>query len=388
MEPVFTVDQERWRAEVRAFLDEEVPVDREVNTEFVEDESVWQFALEFTRKLAKRGWISLSWPREYGGLGRPLVDELIFSEELERREAPIVNHTGWGLVAPALLSGGTDEQRRRFLPPIAHMETLWVEGYTEPGAGSDLASLSTRAVRKGSDWIINGQKTYTTWGHRGDNMYLAARTDPDAPRHHGISIFCLDLKQRGISFSALHNIAGGRQNHTYLDDVRVPHDMLIGQENQGWSLIMNSFYASPKVMARHAAFQRIIDKLVDYCRETRRYGRTLIDQEWVRDILTELEMIAQSLRLLTYQSVGERAAGRAPALAGALPIVVEKESMPRFAELVNQILGPEGQLSAGPFAPLAGLGVDTYLRSFADHAGGTSQVKRMVLATRGLGLPR
>jgi 3-oxocholest-4-en-26-oyl-CoA dehydrogenase alpha subunit len=388
MEPTFTVEQEHWRAEVRAFLDQELPPDQEVNTEFVEDDAIWQFALEFTRKLAARGWISLSWPVEYGGLGRPLVEELIFSEELERREAPIVNHVGWGLVAGALLSGGTDEQRRRFLPPIANMETMWVEGYTEPGSGSDLASLSTRAARKGSDWVINGQKTYTTWGHRGDVMYLAARTDPEAPRHRGISIFCLDLKQPGISFSALQNIAGGRQNHTYLDDVLVPDDMMIGQENQGWNLIMNSFYASPKVMARHAAFQRVIVKLVGYCRETRRSGRLLIDQEWVRDAITELEMITQSLRLLTYQSVGERAAGRPPALAGALPIVVEKEAIPRFAEVVNQVLGAEAQLSASPAAPLGGLGVETYLRSFANHAGGTSQVKRMVLATRGLGLPR
>ncbi len=243
MDYTFTAEEHAFRKEVQAFLDAELPDEMAFNHEFNEDPELWKFAFDFTRKLGEKGWIGMTWPVEYGGSGRSSVDRLIFAEEIERREAPMVNSIGWGLAAGALLVGGTEEQKKRFLPGIARFDRFWAEGLTEPDSGSDLASLSTRAERDGDDWIITGQKTYTTWGHHADVMFLAARTNPDVPRHQGISVFCLDLKAPGISLSPLYNLGGGRQNHTYIDHVRVPGDQLIGEEGKGWSYIMNAFYA-------------------------------------------------------------------------------------------------------------------------------------------------
>lgn len=389
MEFAFSAEEEQWRREVRDFLDAELPPGKAFNHEFVEDDELWEFAREFTGKVGAKGWIGLTWPTEYGGLARPLTERLIMAEEFALRDAPFVNMIGYGLAAGTLLVGGTEQQKRRFLPEIARSDTFWAEGLTEPGAGSDLASLTTRAVRDGDDWIISGQKTYTTWGHRADVLYLAARTDPDAPRHRAISIFCLDLSLPGVSFSRLDNLGGGRQNHTYLDDVRVPGDMLIGQAGEGWSYIMNAFYAAGGISARHCEIQRMLDTVLAYCKTTVRGGRPLIDDPSVRSKLAELAVMVETERLLAYESLGDAVGRRAPAFAGALGQVVHKEHQPRFAQLIGQIVGPLGQLRTGSrWAPMNGDAEAWYRASYANHAGGTSQVKRMVLATRGLGLPR
>lgn len=389
MDLTFTPEQEAWREEVRAFLDAELPPGAAFDHEFDEDDAKWDFAFEFTRKVGAKGWVGLTWPLEYGGLGRSPTERFIMGEEFLYRDAPLLNAIGWGLAAGSLLVGGTEEQKRRFLPEIARFERFWAEGLTEPDSGSDLASLSTRAVRDGDEWVINGQKTYTTWGHRADVLYLAARTDPDAPRHQGISIFCVDLQLPGISFSPLHNLGGGRQNHTYFDNVRVPADMLIGQEGQGWSYIMNAFYAGGGGGGHHAKMRRQLEQVLEYCRNTVRDGVPLIRDPLVRSQLAELALMVETEKLLAYESLGNAEARRPPAYAGALGVVVMKEGQPRFAQLCAQIVGPLAQLGAGSrWAPIGGDPEAWYRQSYANHAGGASQVKRMVLATRGLGLPR
>ncbi len=388
MEIRFTAEQEAWRAEVRAFLDRELPPQQAFDLEFDEDEERWAFALEFTRRVGAKGWIGLGWPVAYGGLGRPLPERFILAEEFSYREAPLVNSIGHGLAAGTLLIGGSDEQKRRFLPPIARMQTFWVEGLSEPGAGSDLAALSTSARRDGSDWIVRGQKTYTTWGQRGDVMYLAARTDPNSRRHHGLSIFCLDMKAKGVTLSPLDNLGGGRQNHTYLDDVRVPAEMMLGQEGQGWHYIMNAFYGGGGGYAAHMYYQRLLDELLKWCREHRRGGRRVIEDPIVRQQLGELALMVESVRMLMYEGVSNATRRRAPAFGGALGTVVMKELRPRFAETIHRIMGPLAQLRPSRWAPLEGQVEAWYRHSYANHAGGTPQVKRMVLATRGLGLPR
>jgi alkylation response protein AidB-like acyl-CoA dehydrogenase len=389
MNRTFTVEQDEWRAEVREFLDEELPPEMARSTEFTEDEDYWDFALQFTTKVAQKGWIGLTWPKEYGGLARPTLDRLILAEEFTYSEAPLTNTIGWGLAAGAILFGGSEEQKRRFLPSIARNETFWVEGFTEPGAGSDLASLTTRADRDGDEWVISGQKTFTTWGSHGDVIFLAARTDQDVAKHRGISIFCVDMNAPGVSVAPLYNLGGGRQNNTFFDHVRVAGDMLIGEEGRGWDLIMNAFYGASGVAAPYAGYQKRLEELVAHCQTARRNGRLLIDDPMVRDRLAELALIVEAERLLTYESLSNRAAGRRPAFAGALGTVVAKEAMPRFAEIYNEVLGTLGQLSRGSrWAPLDGWPEAWYRQSFRNHAGGTPQVKRMVLATRGLELPR
>jgi alkylation response protein AidB-like acyl-CoA dehydrogenase len=392
MDLSLTPEQNAWREEVRDFLDQELPTEWQKSTEFCEDEDFWEFAIAFTRKVSAKGWIGLTWPKEYGGLGRPTIDQLIYSEEMTYRDAPIVNTIGWGLAAGALLSSGSHEQKLKHLPGIAATDQLWAEGYTEPGAGSDLASLTTSASRDGDEWVVNGQKTFTTWGSHADVMYLAARTDPDVPRHRGISIFKFDLKQPGVSFGPLFNLGGGRQNHTYIDNARVPHDNMIGTEGRAWDMIMGSFYGG-NIGAAYMDMQSRLDRLVAYCKTTKRGGRLMIDDAVVRDRLAEMEIIIQSQRMLTYESLSNMQAKRPPVYAGAISAVVQKEAMPRFAELTNLVVGPLGQLALGsqwtPMGDDANGGPEAWFRhSFRNHAGGTSQVKRMVLATRGLGLPR
>jgi len=337
------------------------------------------------------GWIGLTWPREYGGQGRPAIDQLILSEELTYRDAPLINNIGWGLAAGALLRGGTEAQKQKFLPPILRTEVFWAEGYTEPEAGSDLASLSTRAVRDGDEWVVNGQKTFTTWGSRADMLYLAARTDPEAPRHRGITIFGLPVHQPGVSFAPLFNLGGGRQNHTFLDNARVPDENMIGQEGRGWDLIMGGFYGG-NIGAAYMDAQQQLDKVVAYSKKAKRNGRRLIDDPVVRDQLAEMDLLVQAERLLTYESLSNVQSRRPPVFAGAIGTVVNKESMTRFAELTNLILRPLAQLAAGSsWTPIdvASGGPEAWFRtSIRNHAGGTPQVKRMVLATRGLGLPR
>jgi alkylation response protein AidB-like acyl-CoA dehydrogenase len=388
----FTKVQQEWREEVRDFLDQELPEKWERSTEYCEDDDFWDFALAFTRKVSAKGWIGLTWPKEYGGLARPIVDKLIFAEELTYRGAPLVNTIGYNLAAGALLFGGTEEQKAKFLPAIAATEYLWAEGYSEPDAGSDLASLKTTAVRDGDHWVVNGQKTYTTWGSHADVLYLAARTDPEGSRHRGITIFCLDLDQPGVSFGPQHNIGGGRQNHTFLDDVRVGNDMMIGHEGRAWDLIMGGFYGG-NIGAGFMTAQRRLDKLIAHCKTARRGGKLLIDDPQVRDDLVEIDLAVQAERLLTYESLSNTQAKRPPVFGGSTSQVVLKEAMPRVAELINRICGPLGQLSAdSEWAPLPADpsgGPEAWFRqSFGNHGNGTSQVKRMVLATRGLGLPR
>ena len=268
---------------------------------------------------------------------------------------------------------------------------LWAEGYTEPEAGSDLASLSTRAVRDGDEWVISGQKTFTTWGTHADMLYCAARTDPEAPRHRGITIFGLPIDQPGVSFGPLFNIGGGRQNHTFLDGARVPHENMIGSEGRGWDLIMGGFYGG-NIGAAYMDAQAKLDQMVAWCKTAKRNGRRLIDDPVVRDQLAEMDLLVQAERLLTYESLSNIQSKRPPAYAGAIGTVVAKEAMTRFAELTNLVAGRVGQLALGSrWAPIdvANGGPEAWFRtSIRNHAGGTPQVKRMVLATRGLGLPR
>jgi 3-oxocholest-4-en-26-oyl-CoA dehydrogenase alpha subunit len=381
-----------WRASVRQFLDEELPPEMERSVGYCEDEEFWDFALEFSRKVARRHWIGLTWPVEYGGQARPLLDNLVLSEEFTYRLAPLVNAIGWGLAAGAILAGGSEDQKRSMLPAIADMDTFWAEGLSEPGAGSDLAALTTRAERRGTDWVINGQKTFTTWASHADVLIVAARTDPAAPRHQGISLFCVDLGSPGVSYSALHNYGGGRQNQTYLDDVRVPADMLIGRPGAGWQLIMKAFYGG-HVAAHHMEFQRMLDRIIDYCAGCDRDGRPLLQDPLVRHRISEMALIVESLRCLVYENVHNAMSGARPAFAGALTPVVYKEALPEFARLANSIVGPLSPLTAdceGWGVPWGADGAPEawYRQAFRNHAGGTSQVKRMVLATRGLGLPR
>jgi alkylation response protein AidB-like acyl-CoA dehydrogenase len=378
-----------WREEVVDFLDKELPDSEAFDTEFCEDEDRWSFAWEFTKRLGDKGWIGLTWPQEYGGLARTQTEKFILLEELGRRDAPFINMIGWGLAAGTLLVGGSEEQKQKFLPPIGRMETFWGEGLSEPEAGSDLASLRTSAVWDDGSWVLNGDKTYTTWGNRADVLYLAARTDPDVASHRGLSVFCVATDLPGVTISPLWNMGGGRQNQFHFDHVRIPAEMLLGEVNKAWRYIMAAFYSSGPTYLPHALYERKYRLLDEYCRRTRRNGRLLIDHGSVTAQLSDLVVIIEVERVLAYARLSAADRGDVATSDPTMQAVVTKENRLRFAEITNEIMGPFNQLLANsPWAPVDGDIPLWYLRSFGNHAGGTSQVKRMQLATRGLGMPR
>ena len=384
----FSSQLEEWRQEVRAFLAKECPPELAFDPHEEEDDEKWEFAFKFNRALGKKGWIGVNWPTEYGGLGKSHIHRSIMMQEIDEHGAPLINGIGWALAAGLLLKFGSEEQKHRLLPGIIKAEVLWAEGLTEPDAGSDLASLQTTAVRDGDDWVINGQKSFTSWAHRADVLYLAARTDPDAPKHKGMSIFCVDLKTPGITLRPTPNMAGGLQNHTFLDDVRVPSDMLLGEPNQGWYYFLNSFYGGGGGGGA-GGLQRVFNQLAEYCKETHRNGRPISKDPVVRMKLTDLAITLESLKMLGWDGLYRTEHGVPSQFpGGAMGAVISKEFAPHFAQTCMEILGPLGQIQEGRWAPLAGEIERMFRHSFANHAGGTSQVKRMVLATRGLGLPR
>jgi 3-oxocholest-4-en-26-oyl-CoA dehydrogenase alpha subunit len=376
---------EAWRAEVRAFLDAELPKENAFNPEFDDAPDQWAIAVEFSKKVAAQGWIGLTWPVEYGGRGWPPVMNQILLEELYAADAPMVNGVGIFLAAGTILVGGTEEQKKRLLPDIANMRTLWAEGLTEPEAGSDLGSLQTKAVREGDEWVITGQKAFTSWGPMSDVLYVAARTATDPAARNAISIFVVDLRSPGVTLHPMRNYGGGVQSSTYLDHVRVPATSLIGEEGMGWQYIMRAFYASGTVEPIYAMQEARLRDLVAHCKSIP--GK--LDDPHVRGGLADLAEMIQTQRLLAYEIIGDAAHGRRTAWDGGVQQVAAKEYEPEFAQIYDRVLGPTSQLRPGsPYAVIDGKPEAWYRQSFANHAGGTPQLKRMVLATRGLGLPR
>ncbi|MBM7276962.1 acyl-CoA dehydrogenase family protein [Gordonia rubripertincta] len=384
MRPELTPELEAWRAEVREFLDAELPEGHAFNPEFDDAPEQWAIAVEFSKKFAAKGWIGLTWPKVYGGKELPPVANQILLEELYAADAPLINSVGIFLAAGTILVGGTEEQKKSLLPDIANMRTLWAEGLTEPGAGSDLGALRTKAVREGDDWVITGEKAFTSWGPMSDVLYVAARTSPGAELRDAVSIFVVDLKSPGVTLHPMRNYGGGVQSSTFLDHVRVPGSALIGEEGKGWQYIMRAFYASGTVEPIYAMQEARLRDLVKHCRNIP--GK--LDDPHVRADLAELAGIVQTQRLLAYEIIGDNAHGRQTAWGGGVQQVAAKEYEPLFAQIYDRVLGPSSQLRSGKYSPLNGKPEAWYRQSFANHAGGTSQLKRMVLATRGLGLPR
>ena len=236
----FTPAQEALRTEIGDWLTANLPPEEErqpmpVGPEWSGNPEGYDFALAFNRKLAARGWLTAHWPKEYGGLGLSIMEQVVVREEFARHGAPIVNANGLGMLAPILMLYGSDEQKQRYLPGIAKAEVMWAQGYSEPNAGSDLASLQTRAVRDGDEYVINGSKIWTGHGHVADWMFLLARTDPDAPKHKGITFFLLDMQTPGLTVVPLQGMDGYVHFcQEYFEDVRVPAENIVGEEHRGW----------------------------------------------------------------------------------------------------------------------------------------------------------
>ncbi|MEO9255258.1 MAG: acyl-CoA dehydrogenase family protein, partial [Tepidiformaceae bacterium] len=280
MELRFGEKEEQLRTEVRTFLKEQLAEDNDDGESFgARDDAGFNKALEFNRELAKRGWIAPAWPKEYGGLNATIAEQMVFNEEFGYYGAPDTGTRGFGvgMIGPTLIVHGSDEQKKRYLPRITSGDDIWCQGYSEPGAGSDLASLQTRAVRDGDDFIINGQKIWTSGGHRANQMFCLVRTDPEAPKHRGISFLLIDdiKNQQGLTIRPLINMANRHAfNEVFFEDVRVPARNLVGEENRGWYVGMTLLDFERSGIGTTASQKRTLEKLVTTLQE---------GPEWRRD---------------------------------------------------------------------------------------------------------
>jgi alkylation response protein AidB-like acyl-CoA dehydrogenase len=389
-----TAEETAFRAEVRAFIAEQLPssfgarapewgmfnTSRGANAVPPEDARAWR------KRLAARGWIAPAWPKEYGGAGMTVVEQAIFNEEMAEARAPGAGGIAVGWAGPTIMTHGSEEQKRRFLPGILSGEETWCQGFSEPGAGSDLASLQTRAVRDGDDYVVNGQKIWTSGAHASQYMILLARTDPDAPKHRGISYFILDMKSPGIQIQPLINILGDHSfNQVFFESVRVPRGNIIGEENRGWYVGATTLDFERSSIASSVQMGHVVRDLIAFARA---WGT--IDVASRLD-LAERAVEAQVARLLSYQVISMQRRGQIPNKEASIAKLYTSELDQRMAATGMRLLGLYGQSidRQDSRAPLAGRLPRAYLAvTTSTVGGGTSEIQRNIIATRGLGLPR
>ncbi|MYH67101.1 MAG: acyl-CoA dehydrogenase [Dehalococcoidia bacterium] len=344
---------------------------------------------EFRRKLAEKGWLTLSWPREYGGQERSYEEQYLFQEALNYVSAPGAT-VGVQQVGPTLMTFGTDEQKEAFLPRIAQGEIDFALGYTEPDAGTDLASLQLRAVRDGDDYVLNGIKRFTSAAHRAEYVWLAARTDPSAPKHRGISMFLVDLQTPGITVKPIWTMSGIRTNEVYWEDVRVPADALVGEENRGWYYAAHALDFERVSIFTVSGVRAVFDALMRWAREKGPDGKRPIDDGHVSRTLADYKVQIEVLQMLAYRNLGMIKRGEHPNHEASEVKIFSTELMQRLLQTGTKLLGPYGQLTPeSDHAPLGGRIEQGYRAAVMPTFGaGSNEVMRNIIATRGFGLPR
>ena len=383
-------EDESFRHELREFVATEVPDNFEGRGRWPE-EFDWALTREMRNKLAARGWLTMHWPEEYGGQKASPVRSAVFNEEMAYLRAPGRDIFGVRMLGPTLMIHGTEEQRQTHLTPVARGEVQWCQGYSEPESGSDLASLSTRAVQDGDDFVINGAKIWTTMAHRADWIMLLTRTDPDAPKHRGISFILVDMKSPGVEVRPIINMANGHDfNEIFFNNVRVPRRNVVGEENRGWYVAVTLLDFERSGIDYSAMARRLLDETREYATETQRQGKPLINTPWVRNLLADRYIECEVARLIAYNVAYMQGEGLVPNKEASMSKVFGSETLQRVTTAGLDILGMYGVLGReDKWAPLKGRIQENWMTSFSQTiAAGTSEVQRNIIASRGLGLPR
>ena len=382
-------DQEaQFRDELRSWLQTELG-DRNQDNETPDEE--WEFTLKMRRKLADKGWLTMAWPEEYGGQGASHMMQVIFAEEMSYYRAPGRDVFGTRMMAPTLMIHGTDEQKSEFLPPVSKGEVQWCQGYSEPESGSDLASLQTRAVEDGDDFVINGTKIWTSGAHRADHIMVLTRTDPDAPKHRGISFLLCDMNTPGLTVNPIINMAGDHSfNMVTFDNVRVPKKNLVGEQNRGWYVGATLLDFERSGVDYSAGSRRVLEELVEYSKENYKDGKLLSEDEVTRNRLANLAIEIEVSRLISYNIAWMQGAGLVPNKESSMGKVFGTELQQHVGSTGMQMLGLHSQLEPdSKYAPLRGRIEHWHLTNVSETiAAGTSEIQRNIIATRGLGLPR
>ena len=333
----------------------------------------------------------MSWPTEYGGMAASMMAQTVFNEDMAYYRVPGRDQFGVKMLAPTLMIHGTEEQKRQYLPPVARGEVQWCQGYSEPETGSDLASLQCRAVKDGDDFVINGTKVWTTNAHRADHIFFLARTDPDAPKHRGISFLLTEMSNPGITVQPIHSMDGMHHiNMITFDNVRVPQANLVGKKNQGWYVAATLLDFERSGIDQFASARRLLEEVTAFARQGKRNGSPIVEDPLVRSRLADLAVSIEGGRLLSYRIAWMQGQGMVPNKEASMAKLFGTELQQRLAAVGLQVLGLYGQLEPGSkYALLKGRleRAALYFVS-ATLAGGTSEIQRNIIATRGLGLPR
>lgn len=392
----FTPEEEALRKEFNDFFEQEMkhaPPEWGTSMEAIFGlDACWAFHKKLAKKLAAKGWLSLPWPREYGGQDASLVEQFLFSEVMGYHRGAGVDHWGITLLAPTLLVSANEEQKKKHLPPIARAECFWTQLWSEPGSGSDLASLTTRAVRSGDYYIVNGQKTWSSGAHRADWGFLLARTNPEEKRSRGLSFFLVDMRTPGVTIKPIPSMDGAHLfNEVFLDDVRVPAQNMVGEENQGWIASQNTSNFERSMIALFSYLKRELEELVEFCQSTKRDGNVLTRNPLVRNKLAQMAIEIDVGKAYSYSVLWGQIKGglvmAAPLAAGAK--ILATEMVQRFTFSACQIMGLYAQVKESRWAPLKGRYEKECQQCLGlSMAGGTSEIMRNLICAMGLGLPR
>jgi alkylation response protein AidB-like acyl-CoA dehydrogenase len=386
-------EEASFRNEVRGFIKQNLPATLAGPFEYEINDPAREAPLKDWRKrLASQGWIAPHWPKEYGGAGMTPGEQFIFNEEMANSRAPQVGGMGVQMIGPTLILYGTDEQKAEHLPRITSGEVQWCQGYSEPGSGSDLASLQTRAVRDGDDYVLNGQKIWSSGAHTAEWMFLLARTDPDAPKHRGISMLLMDMKSPGIQIQPLVNMAGDhRFNQEFFDNVRVPVKNRVGEENRGWYVGATLLDFERSGIGASISMRHQVNDLIAFATEAAKSGTVPVRlSDNIKAELAERAIEADVCKLISYRLISMQKRGQVPNYEASMNKNFRSELSQRLAQTGMKVIGMYGNVyDDGPLAAMKGRLSRAYLTTVsATIAAGTAEINRNVIATRGLGLPR
>ena len=391
----YTPAQEAFRREVRGWLEQNLPADLCVDDAFDErvaaDRATFERRVAWQRKLYDSRWVGISWPAQYGGRDATLMEQIIFDEEYFRARAPVLpGYSGVNMAGPTIIEWGTEEQKRRFLPRILSGEDIWCQGYSEPGAGSDLASLATRAEDRGDHFVVNGQKVWTSAAQFADWIYVLVRTDPAAPKHRGISYLLADMKTPGITVRPLVLMNGHRHfNEVFFVDVRVPKENLIGRQNEGWKPAMTTLMYERKSGGGRGYTEQLV-RLRTLAAELSVSGRPAWEDPLVRQGFAQLWIDATCLRYTRLRNITRQLRGEPPGPEGSILKLFGSELGVRIADFAGELLGPRVLVNlpstAVPDGPRWYNRVVSARQS--PIAGGTSEIQRNIIGERVLGLPK
>ena len=387
----FTAEDDTFRADLREFLDAELPP---WWNGYQEGDEAFEVVKRVTKKMAERGWLTQAWPKEYGGQDAPIWRQMVLKEEMTAHHEPRgPQYMSLNWIGPSIISYGTEEQKAFHLPRISRGEGFWLQGFSEPEAGSDLASMRTRAYRDGDEYVINGEKVWTSHLPRGEWIYLLAKTDTEVPKHKGISVFLIPMDTPGIQAVPITDIAGGDTHigHVYFTDCRVPVSCRLGPENEGWMVAVQALQNERLGNPRYLRSLSELEELKAYAMQTPVNGHTLFDEPLVRQRFAQLTAEAKVAQLSYYRQISEAAAGEKTPAISSVARIQATTSNQDVSIFRLELLGPLGDVAeeGQDWVPLDGEAGEKWALGLVQTiVAGTLEINKNQLAQRGLGLPR